>query len=372
MTDAADKPTGKIAPPLADLRARIDRCDEKLLGALTERAGLVLEARELKEKRAETFFDGERQAQMLSRIVKLNTGPLSADSVVNVFRTIYRECLGLMHTAREVELRVHRKEGEHDRVLDIAGHKIGERPVYIAGPCAVESAEQLDETARFLRSRGVKFLRGGTFKPRTSPYGFQGLGIRGLEILQDVGRRYGMATVTEITDPRMLETGTKFADVIQIGARNMMNYDLLREAGRLRHPILLKRGYAATIDEYLLAAEYVILGGNDRIILCERGIRTFVHDTRNTLDLSGVALLRRQTALPVIVDASHAAGRRDILAPLVRAAFACGASGVMIEVHPNPAAALSDSAQQIAFDQFEALQEDVNAFAASVFPIVEE
>ncbi|MDI7268353.1 MAG: bifunctional 3-deoxy-7-phosphoheptulonate synthase/chorismate mutase [Myxococcota bacterium] len=354
---------------LASLRAEIDRCDEALMGMLAERARLALRAREIKEKRTEALFDGERQAQMLTRLVRLSKGPLSPDAVVNVFKAIYRECLGLMHAAREVELRVHRRNGEPDRVLDVAGRRIGERAVYVAGPCAVESFEQLDETARFLRSRGVGFLRGGTFKPRTSPYVFQGLGMEGLRILREVGRKHGMATVTEITDPRLIDAGVEHADVIQIGARNMMNYDLLREAGRIRHPVLLKRGYAATIDEYLLAAEYIVLGGNDRLILCERGIRTFMHETRNTLDLSGVALLRQQTPYPVLVDASHAAGRRDILGPLVRAAFAAGASGVMLEVHPCPAAALSDSNQQLSFEQFSALQDEVNSFAASVFPV---
>jgi 3-deoxy-7-phosphoheptulonate synthase/chorismate mutase len=215
----------------------------------------------------------------------------------------------------------------------------------------------MEEVARALVAQGVRWLRGGAFKPRTTPYAFQGLGERGLAILRDVARRHGLVTVTEVTDTRLVGLVGEYADVLQVGSRNMYNYDLLRELGRIHKPVLLKRGLAATTDELLWSAEYVVSGGNEQVILCERGIRTFERQTRNTLDLSAVALLRQQSFLPVIVDVSHAAGRRDILTPLARAALAVGAQGVMVEVHPCPAVARSDSQQQLDLREFRRLAE---------------
>jgi 3-deoxy-7-phosphoheptulonate synthase/chorismate mutase len=241
-------------------------------------------------------------------------------------------------------------------VVRARGHVLGG---YIAGPCSVESEEQIETSACRLAALGVRFLRGGTYKPRTSPYAFQGLGLEGLKLLSRACRRHGMAAVSEATSPENLEHVAEHADIIQIGSRNMYNYELLRAAGQTRRPVLLKRGLSATLDEWLLAAEYVALSGSENIILCERGVRTFARETRNTLDLSVVPLALAASRLPVIVDVSHAAGRRDILAPLAAAAFACGAHGVMIEVHPTPDAALSDAEQQIDFDTFAALQRAV-------------
>jgi 3-deoxy-7-phosphoheptulonate synthase / chorismate mutase len=234
----------------------------------------------------------------------------------------------------------------------VGGQTVGAGPILIAGPCSVESPEQMERVARRLAALGVKFLRGGAFKPRSSPYSFQGLGVRGLEILRDVARRHGLVTVTEVVDTRAVETVIRHADVVQIGARNMHNYELLREVGRARVPVLLKRGLAATISEFLGSAEYVASEGNERVILCERGIRTFENQTRNTLDIAAVPLLRQQSYLPVIVDVSHAAGRTDILAPLACAALAAGANGLMVEVHPTPSVARSDPEQQLDLDQF--------------------
>jgi 3-deoxy-7-phosphoheptulonate synthase/chorismate mutase len=210
----------------------------------------------------------------------------------------------------------------------------------------------MESAARGLARLGVRLLRGGTFKPRSSPYAFQGLGEVGLRILAEAARRHGMACVTEVMDTRAVALVAEYADVVQIGARNMHNYALLREVGALRKPVLLKRGFSATLDELLWSAEYVLKEGNETVILCERGIRTFETQTRNTLDISAIPIVRRTSYLPVIVDVSHAAGRTDILAPLARAALAAGANGVMVEVHPCPAVARSDSQQQLSLDEF--------------------
>ena len=220
-------------------------------------------------------------------------------------------------------------------------------PFIIAGPCAIENRDYLEKVASFLSKNNYKFLRGGAFKPRTSPYDFQGLGKEGLKILSQVGKKYNLFTVTEIIDPRDVETALEYVDVFQIGARNMQNYELLKEVGQTGRPILLKRGLSATIQEWMLAAEYIGLQGNRKIILCERGIRTFETKTRNTLDISSVAIIKKETCLPVIIDLSHSLGRKDIILPIARAALAVGADGLMVEVHPYPELALSDSKQQL-------------------------
>ncbi len=222
----------------------------------------------------------------------------------------------------------------------------------IAGPCAVESMEQTLSTARFVKQSGATLLRGGAYKPRTSPYDFQGLGRDGLKILADVKAETGLPVVTELVSERDAEAVAEVADVIQIGARNALNYALLTEAAQTGRPVLLKRGLSSTLQEWLLAAEYIAKQGNPNIILCERGIRTYETATRNTLDLSAVAAVKRETGLPVFVDPSHAAGRLDLVLPLARAAVAVGADGLLVEVHPDPEHALSDQAQQMTFDVF--------------------
>jgi 3-deoxy-7-phosphoheptulonate synthase len=211
----------------------------------------------------------------------------------------------------------------------------------------------MDQTAAFLAGKGVKILRGGAYKPRTSPYGFQGMGVDGLIIGGRAARDNGMLFITEVMDTRDVEVVAEHADILQVGARNMHNFALLREVGRSRRPVLLKRGLSATIEEWLYAAEYILSEGNNEVILCERGIRTFEKWTRNTLDLSAVALAKQETHLPVIVDVTHAAGRRDLLIPLAKAALAVGADGIHIEVHPSPATALSDNEQQLDFAGFD-------------------
>ncbi len=243
---------------------------------------------------------------------------------------------------------VSRETKPDDTVVRVGGVPVGGGHfVVIAGPCSVESAEQTLTIAQAVRAAGAHLLRGGAFKPRTSPYAFQGLGERGLEILRDVGRQVGMPVVSEALDERSLELVAEYCDMIQIGARNMQNFPLLRLCGRAGRPVLLKRGMAATIEELLMAAEYVLSEGNYQVVLCERGIRTFADHTRNTLDLAAVVAIQRLSHLPIIADPSHGTGKRHKVVPMARAAAAVGADGLMIEVHHDPARALSDGIQAI-------------------------
>ena len=257
------------------------------------------------------------------------------------------------------------KHGERS-VLDISGRKVGgQNFALIAGPCTVESREQLLDTARVVRDAGATLLRGGAYKPRTSPYAFQGLGQEGLRLLAEAKAETGMPIVTELMDARDLEPVLEVADVIQIGARNMQNYSLLSEVGRSGCPVLLKRGLSATIDELLMAAEYVLKEGNSSVMLCERGIRTFENAYRRaTLDLMAIPILKELSHLPVIVDPSHAAGRRDLVLPLSLAAAAAGADGIVVEVHPQPEMAICDGPQQLVADDFADYVERVQAAAA--------
>lgn len=238
----------------------------------------------------------------------------------------------------------------------------------IAGPCAIESRAQALAVAETVRRSGARFFRGGAFKPRTSPYSFQGLGEEGLEILAEVRATYGLKIVTEAMDERGLDMVERYADVIQLGARNMQNFSLLRHAGKSRLPILLKRGLAATLDEWLLAAEYVMAEGNYNVILCERGVRTFASHTRNTLDLAAIPAVRRLSHLPVIVDPSHGTGKTYMVTPLARAGVAVGADGLIIEVHDQPERALCDGAQALMLDQYEQLVQEVRAIHEVITP----
>jgi 3-deoxy-7-phosphoheptulonate synthase len=248
---------------------------------------------------------------------------------------------------------VSREIASDPTVIEVDGRRIGQEWFgLIAGPCSVEYREQTIETARAVAAAGATMLRGGAFKPRTSPYAFQGLGQEALEILRDAREETGLPVVTELMDPRHVDQVLEFADVIQIGARNSQNFLLLSEVGRAHKPVLLKRGMSTSVEELLMAAEYVAKEGNERIILCERGIKTFEQATRFTLDLGAVAVLKEETHLPVIVDPSHAAGRRDLVLPLARAAAAVGADGIIVEVHPRPEEALSDASQQIPAGEF--------------------
>lgn len=250
-----------------------------------------------------------------------------------------------------------------DTVVSVGKARIGRDFCLIAGPCAVESPEQVTSITRQVSAAGAQLLRGGAFKPRTSPYTFGGLGAGGLELLCRAGRETGLPVVSEITDPRQLSLFRE-VDVLQVGARNMQNFELLRELGRQEKPVLLKRSFGATVTELLQAAEYILAGGNERVILCERGIRTFETDSRATLDVAGIAALKEQSHLPVLADPSHAAGRRGLVAPLALAAAAAGADGLMIEVHDRPEEALSDGRQALTCGEFARLARRVQALTA--------
>jgi len=247
-------------------------------------------------------------------------------------------------------------------VVDVGGAKIGDGSLaIIAGPCAVESREQAFAVAKAVQQSGAQFFRGGAFKPRTSPYSFAGLGEEALKILAEVREKFGLKIVTEALDDTTLDLIEGYADMIQIGARNMQNFTLLKHVGRSRLPVLLKRGMAATLEEWLLAAEYVMAEGNYQIVLCERGVRTFAQHTRNTLDLAAVPAVRRISHLPVIVDAAHGTGRSYMVTPLARAGVAVGADGIMVEVHARPDEALSDGAQALTLEEFEQMAHDLKA-----------
>lgn len=255
-------------------------------------------------------------------------------------------------------------ENSKVRVGDGAGAVVGGNEIaVIAGPCSVEGREMLQEVARAVRAAGAGMLRGGAFKPRSSPYAFQGLGLTALQMLAEVRAETGLPIVTEVMDTRQVEQVGEYADMLQIGARNMQNFSLLSEVGRIQRPVLLKRGLSATIKELLMAAEYIMAQGNRDVILCERGIRTYETATRNTFDVAAIPVLKRETHLPVVVDPSHAGGRVDLVAPLSFAAIAAGADGLIIEVHPQPEHALSDGDQSLTLDHFARVMSQLRPFA---------
>jgi 3-deoxy-7-phosphoheptulonate synthase len=261
---------------------------------------------------------------------------------------------------------VGREMHAHDTVVDVGGVAVGgSRLTVIAGPCAVESREQMRETAGAVRDAGAMMLRGGAFKPRTSPYSFQGLGREGLEILRETADAFGLPCVTEVVEVADVELVERYADAFQCGARNMQNFRLLKELGQSRKPVILKRGMAAQIEDLLMAAEYILAGGNPSVILCERGIRTFETSTRNTLDLNAIPLIKKKSHVPVLVDPSHGTGIRNLVAPMAKAAVACGADGLLVEVHCQPEQALSDGKQSLFPEQFATLMKELEPFATA-------
>ncbi|GIP39533.1 protein AroA(G) [Paenibacillus sp. J31TS4] len=345
---------------LETLRGRLDELNLELLRLLSERAQVVKEIGEEKEKQGVPKYDPVREKKMLDELVSRNPGPFGDDTIRHLFKQIFQASLHLQEAGHNKQLLVSRKRKSEDTVIRLGAQTIGGRqPVMIAGPCSVESYEQVREVAAALKEAGVTVMRGGAFKPRTSPYDFQGLGIEGLRILKEVADEFGLLTISEIVDPAHIAIACEYIDVIQIGARNMQNFELLKAAGDVRKPILLKRGLAATIEEFLHAAEYILSRGNEDVMLIERGIRTYEKATRNTLDISAVPILKQESHLPVLVDVTHSTGRKDILAPCAKAALAAGADGVMVEVHPNPATALSDAAQQLNIPEFRQFLSDV-------------
>jgi 3-deoxy-7-phosphoheptulonate synthase len=257
---------------------------------------------------------------------------------------------------------VSREMQRHDTVIAFPGVELGRRRfVVMAGPCAIESESQALTIAQIVQAAGAQFFRGGAYKPRTSPYSYQGMGKKGLEILKKVRQETGLLIITEAVDHESLKLVAEYADIIQIGARNMQNYTLLRRAGQAKKPVLLKRGMYATLEEWLMAAEYIMSEGNPRVILCERGVRSFGGHARNLLDLATIPAVHRESHLPIVVDPSHAAGRRDLVAPLARAAVAAGCDGLIIEVHHEPEKALSDGAQSLYPEQFSHLMQDLQS-----------
>jgi 3-deoxy-7-phosphoheptulonate synthase len=312
-------------------------------GATPEEIRAVVSAIEQKGCVARTIPGGERVAVCVLH----NDGPVDASFFLQL--PAVKEAIPVTRPYKLVS----RESQSWDTIVDVGGVRIGNSNFTImAGPCAVESRDQALIIARMVKEAGAQIFRGGAFKPRTSPYAFQGLGEEGLEILAEVRRQTGMPVVTEAIDHEVFDLVEQYADIIQIGARNMQNFSLLRRAGKSSKPVLLKRGLAATIDEWLMAAEYIMEGGNDEVILCERGVRTFANHSRNTLDLSAIPVVRQESHLPVVVDPSHAAGFRDQVIPLSRAAAAVGCHGLVVEVHHAPETALSDGAQSLYPGQF--------------------
>ena len=251
--------------------------------------------------------------------------------------------------------------------FDVAGQCVGGKEInIIAGPCSVESEEQIFRTAEYLHGLGVKFLRGGAYKPRTSPYRFQGLGTEGLQLIRKAADAFGMRVVTEIVDSSLIPEVSEYADILQVGSRNMQNYFFLKQLGKINKPVLLKRGMYSRIDEWLMAAEYILSAGNEKLILCERGIRTFDTSVRNTMDISAIPLIKNLSHLPIFADPSHGTGRRDLVMPMALASIAAGADGLVIEIHPEPEKALSDGMQSLYLDQFKELVNKAREVAAAV------
>lgn len=351
---------------LAELRARIDRVNHEILDLLQQRATLVLGIAEIKRANGLEGFDPAREDEMLEDLLGRSRGPFGDAELREIFRTIFRASLDIQERELWKGLQVKRKD-----LVPPGGVRVGDvsigggATVMIAGPCSVESADQMERVAEFLGGFGNMILRAGAYKPRTNPYSFQGLREEGLELLQSAAVRHRLSSVTEILDISSLDAVAAHTDMLQVGARNMYNTELLKALGRIGKPILLKRSFMATIEEFLLAAEYIVSSGNAQVVLCERGIRTFERATRNTLDISAVALLKRETPLPVIVDLSHSLGRRDIVLPCARAVLAAGADGLMLEVHPDPDRALSDGFQQLDFVAFGSLMQELGLGTAT-------
>ena len=345
---------------IQSLRADIDDLNLQLLELLSQRARIAKEIGALQTANGSSQYDPVREQAMLDTLVAANQGPFDDATVKSLFKQVFQASMQLGQTQQKKSYLTSRTSKAADTVVDVRGTLIGSKhsPVLIAGPCAIESAEQVDAVARHLAESGVKLFRGGAYKPRTDPYSFQGLGEAGLEIGRAAADRYDLAFVSEIMSTTDLPLFEEYVDVLQIGARNMQYFNLLKAVGRSRKPVLLKRGLAATIEEWLMAAEYLLYEGNPNVILCERGIRTYERYTRNTLDVSAVALAKLESHLPVLVDVTHSGGRRDLLVQLTKAGLAVGADGIMVEVHPNPAVALSDQKQQIDFAAFDAYLAD--------------
>ncbi|HCD2203815.1 TPA: bifunctional 3-deoxy-7-phosphoheptulonate synthase/chorismate mutase [Staphylococcus aureus] len=346
---------------LESYRSEIVSLNHQILDLLSKRGELAQKIGEEKLKQGTRIYDPQREKEMLNDLIDSNKGPFNDNTIKQLFKEIFKASTDLQKSENEKHLYVSRKLKPEDTIITFDnGGIIGDgNKSFVFGPCSVESFEQVEAVAKNLHAKGEKFIRGGAFKPRTSPYDFQGLGVEGLKILKQIKDKYDLNVVSEIVNPNDFEVADEYLDVFQIGARNMQNFELLKEAGRTKKPILLKRGLSATIEEFVYAAEYIASQGNQNIILCERGIRTYEKATRNTLDISAVPILKQGTHLPVMVDVTHSTGRKDIMLPTAKAALAVGADGVMAEVHPDPSVALSDAGQQMDLDEFQAFYDEL-------------
>ncbi len=342
---------------IESLRQEIDKVNLQLLELLNQRASLASRIGTLQTQSGMQLYDPQREAEMLTALQSSNKGPFSNDTIKVLFKEIFKASMALEEREARAKIIVQRKTPEQNTVVGFPdGTKIGDGSFQIiAGSCAIESFDQMDAVGEVLASEGVKIMRGMAFKPRSSPYDFQGMGEEGLKIARQVANKYGMLVVSEIMDASQIPMMSDYIDIFWVGARNMQNSFLLKALGSVRQPVILKRHFSATLKELIYSAEYIASGGNTNIILMERGIRTFNEEVRNTLDIGAVPLLKMETHLPVIVDISHSAGRRDLAIPFGRLAKASGADGLMVEVHPNPPVAMSDAKQQLYFDQFRAL-----------------
>jgi 3-deoxy-7-phosphoheptulonate synthase / chorismate mutase len=350
---------------LQELRSEIDEINLQILELLNKRASVASEIGQVQAELGTNFYDPVREGKMLEVLQQTNEGPFSNSTISNLFREIFRATLELEEKEQRQKFLVQRKNPADATVIELPnGAVFGDGSFQmVAGPCAVESLEQMETAAAALAERGVKIMRGMAYKPRTSPYDFQGLGEPGLQIARQVANKYDMMMTTEVMDPSQVPMMSDYVDIFWVGARNMQNSFLLRALGKVKQPVILKRHFSATCRELLFAAEYIVSSGNPNVILMERGIRTFETWTRNTLDISAVPLLKQDSHLPVIVDISHSAGRRDIAVPLAKAARAVGADGLMVEVHPNPSVAMSDAKQQLNVPQFHELMDALDAMA---------
>jgi 3-deoxy-7-phosphoheptulonate synthase/chorismate mutase len=350
---------------VSDLRAQVDEINMQLLELLTRRANIVSQIGKLHTTMGVSHYDPAREAEMLTALERANKGPFSNETIKALFREIFRASLALEEQQARAKIRVQRKSADERTIIRMPdGYEIGAGGFsVIAGSCAVENYEQIDEVGAALAARGVKIMRGMAWKPRTSPYEYQGMGEPGLQIARQVADKYGMYVVSEIMDLSQIPMMMDYVDVFWVGARNMQNSFLLKALGRIDRPVILKNGISATMEEFLYAAEYIVSSGNPNVMLIMRGIRTYEKWTRNALDMGTIAVLKQESHLPVIVDISHSSGRRDVAKPLAKAARALGADGLMVEVHPNPPVAMSDAKQQLTIPEFNEMMDEIAQMA---------
>lgn len=359
-------------PPnrIAELRSEIDEINLQLLELLNKRASVASEIGKLQLQHGSQIYDPQRESQMLTELQMANKGPFSNETISALFKEVFKATLNLEEKEARANFLVQRKSPDQKTIIEMPdGSHIGNgKFTVIAGPCAIESYEQYDEVAAALVEEGITIMRAMAYKPRTSPYDFQGLGEPGLKIARQVANKYGLMLVSEVLDQSQLAMMDDYVDMFWVGARNMANSFLLRGIGKMNKPVILKRHFGATLKEFVYAAEYIMSEGNSQIILMERGIRTFAQWTRNTLDIGAVPLLKQETHLPVVVDVSHSAGRRDLAIPFARVAKASGADGLMVEVHPNPSVAMSDAKQQLSIPEFKQLMQELRKINTELDP----